>query len=180
MGSSIVGMVGVFCLVVPAIFLGGGSGFFNVPSVVICALLPISLALASAGASDVGRALRALRCLLVAPREADLTPRNAQVLRHMISYAYAAGVVGALIGLIQALSPFGGSSTLPMWVSLTLLTLLYSVFISECVLRPAARRIEGEWEKANSRPERSCDATLCAALHEASEAHRSFSGSPQP
>jgi flagellar motor component MotA len=103
MKSGFIGMFLVFGLIRLAIALGVGNGFFNVPSLVICIGLPIGLSLASAGAGDTRNALRALRSLLVLPPPADITVRNSQVLRHMISYAYAAGVIGTMLGWIQML-----------------------------------------------------------------------------
>ena len=55
------------------------------------------------GMSDLAHALRALPRLLVFPRDTDLTVHNTQVLRHMISYTYAAGIIGMMIGWIQML-----------------------------------------------------------------------------
>lgn len=149
MKSGFVGMFGASCLILCAIVLGGGNAFFNVPSLVICIFLPIGLSMASAGTSDLGHALRALRCLLLSRLECDLTVRNSQVLRHMISYAYAAGVIGALIGWIQMLRELKDISGLALGFSLTTLTIFYSILISECILRPAARQIEGELENKN-------------------------------
>jgi flagellar motor component MotA len=76
MKSGFIGMLLVFGLIMLAIALGGGNGFFNVPSLVICIGLPIGLSLASAGASDTRNALRALRSLLVLPPPGDFTARN--------------------------------------------------------------------------------------------------------
>lgn len=125
MKSGFIGMLLAFCLILPAIVLDGGYGFFNVPSLVICIFLPISLTIASAGGSDLGHALRALRCLLVSPRKADLTARNSQVLRHMISYAYAACVIGMLIGWIQMLKQFKDLSLVALGFSVSILTIFY-------------------------------------------------------
>ena len=98
-----IGMLLTFCLILPAIVLGGSKGFFNAPSLIICTLVPISLSIASTGMSDLAHALRTLRCLLVPQRDTDLTVRNTQVLRHMILYTYAAGIIGMMIGWIQML-----------------------------------------------------------------------------
>lgn len=179
MKSGFVGMVGVFCLIVPAIALGGGGIFLNVPSLVICLLMPISLSLASAGAPDLGRALRALRCLLVFPRKSDLTAQNSHVLRHMISYAYAACVIGMLIGWIRTLSQPADPAVLHLSLSMSILTMLYAIVISECILRPAARRIEGAMEKRNEQPKRLCGLGLRTASQRAPDADRSLWGPPR-
>jgi len=142
MKSGFFGMLGAFCLIIVAIVLGDSEGFFNVPSLVVCIFLPIGLTIASAGHSDLGRAVLSLRCLFGSPPESDLTVRNAQVLRHMISYAYAAGVIGSMIGWIQFLRQLDGTSPVGKWISVSLLTLFYAVIIAECILRPAARRVE--------------------------------------
>ena len=147
MKSGFIGMLLVFGLILPAIFLGGGSGFFNLPSLIICIFMPFALALASAGSSDLGNALRAFRCFFVSPRETDLAARNAQVLRDMISYAYAAGVIGSMIGWIQILRASIRPENTPLGFAVSILTILYAIIISECILRPAARRIEGELQK---------------------------------
>ena len=65
----------------------------------------------------------------------------------MISYVYAAGVIGASIGWIQILRQFNDLSTHPLCFSLGILTILYAIIISECILRPATRRIDAELEK---------------------------------
>ena len=59
MKSALAGMVGVFCLMLCAIVLDGDYSFLNIPSLVICVFMPLGLAMASAGGSDLGRALRA-------------------------------------------------------------------------------------------------------------------------
>ncbi len=139
-----------FCLILCAIILGGSNNkFFDIPSLFICIGMPIGLSIASAGASDLGRALLALRSLFAPPRESDLTVRNAQVLRQMIAYAYTAGVIGSMIGWIQILWQFDSISPIAKWVAVSILTIFYAIIISECILRPAARRIEGELEKRN-------------------------------
>ncbi len=147
MKSGLIGMFLVFGLIMLAIALGGGNGFFNVPSLVICIGLPIGLSLASAGAGDTRNALRALRSLLVLPPPADITVRNSQVLRHMISYAYAAGVIGTMLGWIQMLRHIKEPSIVPLGIAVSLLTIFYSIIISECILRPVTRRVESEIEK---------------------------------
>lgn len=149
MRSGLVGMLLVLCLILPAALFSGASGFLNVPSLVICLLMPIALSMASAGVSDLGHALRALRCLIGSPQEPDLTVRDSDVLRHMISYAYTAGVIGAMIGWIQMLRRFDDLSALPVGIALSILTIFYSIIISECILRPAVRRIE--WELGRHR-----------------------------
>ncbi len=147
MKSGLVGMLLVFCLIAPAIMLGGGNGFFNLPSLIICIFMPFALAITSVGAPDLSNALRALRCLFLSPREEDLTPRNSEVLRYMITYAYAAGVIGAMIGWIQILRAGIQPGHMPLAFAVSTLTVFYSTIIAECILRPAARRIEGERQK---------------------------------
>lgn len=142
MKSGSIGMLLVFCLVAFAIVLGDDGAFLNVPSLVICIGLPIGLSMASSSAADTAAALRSLRCLLISPRAADVTIRNSQVLRHMVSYSYAAGIMGAMIGWIQLLRRVEETPNVYCGFSLSLLTMFYSVIISECVLRPAARQIE--------------------------------------
>lgn len=142
MKSGSIGMLLVFCLVAFAIVLGDGGTFFNIPSLVICIGLPIGLSMASSGAADTAAALRSLRCLLILPRAADVTVRNSQVLRHMVSYSYAAGIIGAMIGWIQLLRQVEELSNIHLGLSLSLLTMFYSIIISECILRPGARQIE--------------------------------------
>ncbi|MFC2140529.1 MotA/TolQ/ExbB proton channel family protein [Candidatus Auribacterota bacterium] len=146
MKAGFIGMLIVLFLIMGAILLGGGN-FFNIPSLVICIGLPIGLSIASAGLADLGPALLSLRSLFITPRDSDLKARNAQVLRDMISYAYAAGVIGTMIGWIQMLSGFNDFSLIGIGFALSVLTIFYSIIISECFLRPAARRIEGELKK---------------------------------
>jgi flagellar motor component MotA len=105
--------------------------------------MPLALAITSTGAPDLNNALRALRCLFLSPREEDLRPRNSEVLRYMITYAYTAGVIGAMIGWIQILMAGIETGNMPLAFAVSMLTIFYSVIIAECILRPAARRIEG-------------------------------------
>jgi len=154
MHSGFVGMLLVFGLIMPAILLGGDSaGFINVPSIVICIGMPIGLSIASAGVTDLGRALRALRSLFVSAQEADLTARNSEVLRHMISHAYAAGVIGTMIGWIQMLFAVveWDHLILSRGLGVSILTVFHAIIISECILRPAARRIEGQLQKTDNK-----------------------------
>ncbi len=65
----------------------------------------------------------------------------------MITYAYASGAIGAMIGLIQMCKHNIRPEHLYGGISITALTLFYSLIISECILRPAARRIETEIER---------------------------------
>lgn len=143
MKSGAIGMMLVFCLVAFAVILGDSEAvFINVPSLIICIGLPIGLSLASSSVTDTVGALRSLRCLVISPKPGDITSRNAQVLRHMVSYSYAAGIIGAMIGGIQVLRQIDGLANIHVALSLSLLTLFYSTLISECILRPAARQIE--------------------------------------
>jgi flagellar motor component MotA len=176
--SGVLGMVVVVGLIVPAIWLGGG-GFWNVPSLILCICLPIGLGLASAGWSDLWRAVGSLRHLFTRPKDSDLSIRNVRVLRHMITYAYAAGVIGTAIGWIQSLSHFSGTSYIPAGLSISLLTMFYAIIIAECVLRPTARRIEWEWEKRDYQSRHSCDKVLRDALDHAHESHCSACDSGQ-
>jgi flagellar motor component MotA len=65
----------------------------------------------------------------------------------MISYTYAAGVIGTMLGWIQMLRHIKEPSIVPLALAVSLLTIFYSIIISECVLRPVARRVEDEIEK---------------------------------
>ncbi len=146
MKSGIIGVLLAFSLIILAITLGGGNGFFNIPSLVICIGLPIGLSLASAGAQDTRNAIRALGVLIAAPSPTIVTSRTCQVLKHIISYAYAAGAIGSMIGWIQLLRQEQLPSVAPLGFALSMLAIFYAIIISECILRPVARRIEGEIE----------------------------------
>ncbi len=178
MVSGFFGMLGVFCLIFPAIMLGGSGGFFSLPALAICVFLPFCLALSSAGAKDFWRAFRSPRALFFSPKSEDFTARNVQVLKHMISYTYAAGVIGAFIGWIQMFAQFQAFSSSAAWFASSLLPFFYSVVIAECFFRPAARRIEGEMEKSARHSDRQFDSALNAVLERA-HAGRSCCGSPE-
>jgi hypothetical protein len=125
---------------------------------------PLGLPWASDGAADSRRAFRSLRTLFFKAGESDLSSRNAQVLRHMIPYAYAAGVIGALIGWIHLFGQAWGFSDFAPRFSVTLVALFYSVIIAECFLRPAGHRIETELKKRKSEADYACDLILESAL----------------
>ncbi len=178
MVSGFFGMLGVFCLIFPAIALGGGSSFFSVPALVICVFLPFCLAFSSAGAKDFWRAFRSPRALFFSPKSEDFTARNVQVLKHMISYTYAAGVIGAFFGWIQMFAQFQAFSSSAAFFGSSLVPLFYSVFISECFFRPAARRIEGEMEKRAPRQEQEWEKILKAGPLEREKSDCMCSGTP--
>ena len=107
-------MLLTFCLNLPAILLGGSKGFFSAPNLIIYTLMPISLSIASAVMPDFVYDLRVIGCLLVPSRDTDLTVRNTQVLKHMVSYTYPAGIIGMMIGWTQMLRQFKDLSVLAL------------------------------------------------------------------
>jgi hypothetical protein len=56
-----------------------------------------------------------------------------------------------MIGWVQMLRQFRDLAAVPFGVSLSILTVFYATIVSECILRPAARRIEAELAKDNRR-----------------------------
>ena len=142
--SALVGLFVTLVLIFGAIAVGGGSaqGFVHFPSLIIVTGIAVGLSLVSCGVRDLWRALSSLSVLVSAPPDSIPLRRSAKVLRCLISYLYAGGALGALIGFIQMARNLPELKVLPIGLSVIAVTLLYPVFLSECFLRPAAHKIE--------------------------------------
>jgi flagellar motor component MotA len=141
--SGILSFVLIIFLVVVAILMGGSPGIFlNIPSAVIVVGETVALVLISCGAKELFRALLTLR-IVVAHLPGDaLRQRDADVLRALTIYCYASAVIGTMIGAVQMLIGLEDINMLGPSVAVSLLTVFYTILLSEALLRPVARMIE--------------------------------------
>ena len=142
-----------FCYVIyKAIILGGSIGLFiNIPSQLICVLIPLALSLFIYGLDPILHALASLiSSFPFVPHISSSTLLDAQIIRQNIMHVYAAGILGTLIGLVQMLSGLDDFSAIHIGFSVLLLCPLYSVLIAEGLLRPMAVHIELKLEGLRS------------------------------
>jgi flagellar motor component MotA len=126
-----------------AIMMGGSPLLFiNIPSAIIVGLCTLTLGLTTFGATDFLRSAFAARLLIFKLPLSDHKKEHAQILRSLIIYTYAGGIIGFTIGLIQMLATLDDPSTIGGALAINTIAPFYAVILSECILRPAARRIE--------------------------------------
>ena len=143
MHSGLIGVIVAFGLTCGAIAVGASPLFFlHIPSLTFCVGVPIGLGIMSCGLRDCLKAVAALRVLVLNSPDHVALQRSAKVLRQLISYTYAAGAVGTMIGWLQlAIAGAEGEDLLASF-AVSILTIFYAFIVSEFVLRPTACRIE--------------------------------------
>lgn len=128
-----------------AVLMGGDVAVFvNVPAIVVCGGGTVALSLMAFGLKDLQHATLHLASALSfreVPRE-DTTSRDVQIVRTMIVYLHACGLIGFVIGNIQILNAFDEIGMLYPAMATSLLCPLYSLLIGEGLLRPTAHRLE--------------------------------------
>lgn len=126
-----------------ALFLGGViSVFINVPSAVICIVVPAGLGIAAFGRRDFFHGIGTLRFFALEMSTDTVCERDGEVLRGMIPFMYASGLLGTLIGVVQMLATMDDPSKFGAGMAVALLTVLYATIGAECILCPALRHIE--------------------------------------
>ncbi len=145
--SGVIGLLLVIIITVLCIFMGGGDYFFHVPSLVFIVMPSIGLGMMVHG-KQYFRALCSIRHLFgtLSSNQPDL--REAGALRDTIVHVYAMGAIGTIIGWIQMLVNCQDLEAMPVGFAVSILTLFYSLLISELLLRPAAKRIEWQCKDA--------------------------------
>ena len=133
-------MLGAFALFGAAIMLGSELRFFiNVPSlmVVLGGGLLVSLSFHSPG--ELKNAwVAGLSTKEYSSREVAI---HRGVLATMRASIIGSGVLGTLIGLVQMLASLDDPKTIGPAMAVALLTLVYSVFLSELCLAPMSNRL---------------------------------------
>jgi len=148
--SALVGLVIALGLVFGSIFVGGSPlCFILFPALIIVIGIALGLRLVSCGACDLARALSCLCLLISKPTDSSSLRRSAQVQRYLISYLYAGGILGALIGFIQMAHNLPDMDQLLPSMAINAPTLFYAVFLSECVVRPVVHKIESATKAEN-------------------------------
>ena len=140
------GIIAFFGMVLLSMLLGGSVGIFiNIPSIVLCAGGVMGLSLIAFSFDDLSHALLQIPRIILPgtiPKE-NIHPADPEVLRGMIVYLYASGVIGLVIGMIQLFDGFEDSSfTMIRGASVALLCPFYSLLGSEGILRPMANHLE--------------------------------------
>jgi len=126
-----------------ALFLGGVvSIFINIPSAVICIVVPAGLGIAAFGMRDFLHGVGTLRFFALEMSPDAVRERDRAVIRGMIPFVYASGLLGTFIGVVQMLATIDDPSKFGAGMAVALLTVLYAIFGAECILRPALRHIE--------------------------------------
>ncbi len=141
--SGIIGFCIFFGLLALAIMWGGHPAVFISPAAaIIVSGVFIGAGLMAFGLRTLLDGLLALRVLLVRVPDETLRPQQAHVLRGLIPSAYAAGVLGTIIGLVLMLATLDDPSVIGASIAVAVLTVLYSVLLAEGLLRPGAQHIE--------------------------------------
>ena len=154
--SAGIGCFFLVALLAAAVRLGGpATAFLNVPSFVFLVLGTLALSLMSFGVRGLAGALGALRVLVADVSPADLSSRDASVLRGIIVHAYTWAAVLTLIGMVQMLRHLGDLSMLGRGIGVLLLVPFYAMVGAECVLRPVLHHVR--WKLARSAEEDSSE-----------------------
>ena len=145
--SGVIGLLLVIIITTLCIFMGGSAYFFNGPSLIIVVMPCIGLGMMIHG-KQYFRALCSIRHLFRTLSSDQPDPREAGALRDTIVHVYAMGAIGTMIGWIQMLVNCQDFEAVPVGFAVSILTLFYSLLISELLLRPAAKRIEWQCKDA--------------------------------
>ena len=147
MHSGISGFILAISLMIMSMLMGGGSHYFNLPCLLVTLGVGSGLTMLSFGIKDYNRSIKSLRLLFVKSMRDAPTERSITVLQGMIKFVYIGGLFGLLIGWIAILNYMTDPSSFGSGIAVSLLTLLYSIIISEFFLRPTIYRIKTELEK---------------------------------
>lgn len=141
--SGVVGL-GMVALAIGAAISWGGLFpiFFNIPSAVICVAVPAGLGIAAFGLRDFFHGIGTLRFFALEMTPDAVRERDGTVIRGLIPFVYASGVLGTLIGVVQMLATLDDPAQVGAGMAVALLTVLYAVVGAECFLRPTLRHIE--------------------------------------
>jgi flagellar motor component MotA len=137
------GVVLAIMLIVVAVILGGRLGIFvNIPSMFVTVGVALGLQLVAVGRGAFADRARPIHVLCGNVSASNLKSQYADNLRTMVRHLYTAGGIGTLIGWIQLLTNFDDPSQLGPALAVSLLRLFYAVVLAECIVRPAANRID--------------------------------------
>lgn len=126
----LIGLIGVIFIIVGSIAVGvGGQLFINLPSLVFALGITFFLLLATFGKDFLKFIPNALVTLVSSPQNPN--PRFAEIAAFGSRYVVGAGVIGALIGLIQILSNLSDPSGIGIGMAVALLTPFYAIVASE-------------------------------------------------
>lgn len=143
---NVIGLTGVVAsvlLVTIAIELGGPPELFvNVPSLLVTAGVAIGMQLVSFGSGALGDFGRLVRVLSTNTRTDSLRMEHSGQLHVLARHLYAASLIGGLLGLIQVLFNLDDINQLGPAIAICLLTVFYAALFAECLVRPAAHRVE--------------------------------------
>lgn len=152
--GAISGVVLCILLVFMALVFGGGvSMVVDAQSLIIAILLPISLSMISHGYHLTWQALKLIAWLFYEPKKSQKIHLSLPVLRKLITYAYSAGIAGALLAVLSSVNFFHEMDKFQFVSSIqvALLPIIYSVLLAELLLRPMHHKIcRLLLEKANS------------------------------
>ena len=147
--SAGIGFFLLVALLASAVLLGRPAGaFVNVPALTFLVLGTLALSFVSFGVRGLARGLHALRVLVVDVSPADLSARDAGVLRGMIVHAYTWAAVLTLVGTVQMLGNLSDPGMLGRGIAVLLLVPFYALLGAECVLRPVLHHVR--WKLAGS------------------------------
>ena len=128
--SRIIGLMGVLAIIVGVIWLGGGGlMFIHIPSLVFTLGITFFLLLGIFG-SDFLKFIPDALITLVS-RSTEPNERFAQIAISGSRYVIGAGLIGALIGMIQMLRNLTSPKQIGAGMAVALLTALYAVITSE-------------------------------------------------
>jgi flagellar motor component MotA len=141
--SGILGLVFAALLLGTAALMGGSPGYFWSTSTMCLSVgIPLALAIATFGVRDCTRLGPLLRVLLVKMDPEDIRPRDVAMVRALIPYTYAAGVIAMLLGSIYMLVSMDDPARIGEGMAVSMLAPLYSLLIAELWLRPSLRQLE--------------------------------------
>lgn len=126
----LIGLGGVMFIIVGVIFIGAGSAMFvNLPSLAIVFGITFFLLLATFG-TDFLRFVPDALVTLVATRQ-EPNKKFAEIAAYASRYIIGAGVIGALIGLVQMLCDLSDPSSIGAGMATALIVPFYAIVASE-------------------------------------------------
>jgi flagellar motor component MotA len=142
----IMGIIVAFLAVVLVALMGSGvEVFIDIPSLIFVVVVPMALSTVAHGWQGVVEFSKvSLSIVGLGTVDATLRARMIRLTRNYISYTYASGVIGTMMGSIMIMAQYDRWSLevgVAEAASVSMLTLLYAVLINELKMRPLLHAI---------------------------------------
>jgi len=131
-GTRIIGIILLFLILAGAIYIGGGpsaiTAFIDFPSLLIVVIIILSMLLFTGQLTDYSRAIS------IGMGKTEYTMKELKsssiAINLSIKICYLSGIIGTFIGIIQILRHLDDPSSVGPAISVSFLTVFYSLFIN--------------------------------------------------